>query len=94
MKKDEAFSLSKIIITIGIIILTVSNIILVNEVLKLKKITTLQSSIEARRVSLMVIYQKVLTNTTKEIEELKIRHQTLDRQQQKIINLIKLKENL
>jgi hypothetical protein len=39
----------------------------------------MQSTIEARKISLMVIYQKVLTNTAKEIAELKIRYNALER---------------
>ena len=69
MKAKHPLAIGKIILPLGILVLIISNIILVHEVIKLKKTSQIQSTIEARRVALMVIYQKVLTNNTKEIAE-------------------------
>ena len=79
------FHLYDILLFFGILVLIISNIILVHEVIKLKKTSQIQSTIEARRVALMVIYQKVLTNNTKEIAELKIRYNSLERKYQNLL---------
>ena len=59
MKAKQPLAIGKIILPLGILVLIISNIILVHEVIKLKKTSQIQSTIEARRVDLMVIYQKV-----------------------------------
>jgi hypothetical protein len=79
MLKEKFLKSNPIVLYIVVILLVGSNIFLGYEVVKLKKITSMQSTIEARKVSLMVIYQKVLTNTAKEIAELKIRYNALER---------------
>lgn len=85
MKAKQPLAIGKIILPLGILVLIISNIILVHEVIKLKKTSQIQSTIEARRVALMVIYQKVLTNNTKEIAELKIRYNSLERKYQNLL---------
>ena len=85
MKAKQPLAIGKIILPLGILVLIISNIILVHEVIKLKKTSALQSTIEARKVALMVIYQKVLTNNTKEIAELKIRYNSLERKYQNLL---------
>ena len=85
MKAKQPLAIGKIILPFGILVLIISNIILVHEVIKLKKTSQIQSTIEARRVALMVIYQKVLTNNTKEIAELKIRYNSLERKYQNLL---------
>lgn len=85
MKAKQPLIIKKIILPLGILVLIISNIILVHEVIKLKKTSQIQSTIEARRVALMVIYQKVLTNNTKEIAELKIRYNSLERKYQNLL---------
>ena len=85
MKAKQPLIIKKIILPFGILVLIISNIILVHEVIKLKKTSQIQSTIEARRVALMVIYQKVLTNNTKEIAELKIRYNSLERKYQNLL---------
>ena len=79
MLKEKFLKSNQIVLYIVVLLLVGSNIFLGYEVVKLKKITSMQSTIEARKVSLMVIYQKVLTNTAKEIAELKIRYNALER---------------
>jgi hypothetical protein len=79
MLKEKFLKSNPIVLYIVVILLVGSNIFLGYEVVKLKKITSMQSTIEARKISLMVIYQKVLTNTAKEIAELKIRYNALER---------------
>ena len=85
MKAKQPLIIKKIILPFGILVLIISNIILVHEVIKLKKTSQIQSTIEARRVALMVIYQKVLTNNTNEIAELKIRYNSLERKYQNLL---------
>jgi hypothetical protein len=79
MLKEKFLKSNPIVLYIVVLLLVGSNIFLGYEVVKLKKITSMQSTIEARKISLMVIYQKVLTNTAKEIAELKIRYNALER---------------